>query len=49
MPLIEGYLKNNMKIRIDKCVGKQMKPLQYMPFLWVDTLEKLDEAIKEIK
>jgi len=26
-----------------------MKPLQYMPFLWVDTLEKLDEAIKEIK
>jgi hypothetical protein len=27
LPLIEGYLKNSMKIRIDKCVGKQMKPL----------------------
>ncbi len=36
-PIIESFVKGKMKLRLDKCVGKQMKPLQYTPFLWVET------------
>ena len=48
-PLIENYLKDKIKLRLDKCIGKQMKPLQYMPFSWVDNQESLQAAIVEIK
>jgi hypothetical protein len=41
-PIIEPFIKNNLKMRIDKCVGKQMKPLQYTPFLWVDSADLLN-------
>jgi hypothetical protein len=47
-PLIENFLKNQSKLRLDKCIGKQMKPLQYIPFSWVDTKETLETSITEI-
>jgi hypothetical protein len=47
-PLVEPFLRKNMKIRLDKCVGKQMKPLQYTPFTWIDTPEGLASAAEEM-
>lgn len=48
-PMQEPFLKSQMKIRFDKCVGKQMKPIKFTPFTWVDTLESLTMAVEEMK
>lgn len=48
MPVVEGFVKGQMKLRLDKCVGKQMKPLQYTSFSWVDTVEGMKECVEEI-
>ena len=48
-PLQEPFLKAQMKYRFDKCLAKQIKPIQFTPFTWVDNLELLQTAIEEIK
>lgn len=38
-----------MKFKFDKCLNKQIKPIKFSPFSWVDTEDLLIEAVDEIK
>lgn len=48
LPMVEPFLKTSQKLRFDKCLAKQIKPIKFTPFLWVDSEETLKIAIGEI-
>ena len=48
-PHHEPFMKDQMKLKVDKCLGKQIKPIKFSPYSWVDTQEALAQAISEIK
>lgn len=49
MPQQEPFLKENLKLRFEKCLAKQIKPIKFTPFTWVETPEVLETTVKELE
>ncbi|CDW82028.1 3-5 exonuclease family protein [Stylonychia lemnae] len=48
-PLQEPFLKSQFKMKFEKSITKQIKPLHFTPFTWIDSEEIMIKAISSMK